>query len=109
MATESAIRQYAAALERGLAESIVYTPTGGTARTITALVDRQPPSLSLEAPAPRIRIRVLNDATLGIEGKSLNHLRDTLTFAEIAGGTAHVQPTGQMVYSDADEIVLEVA
>jgi len=109
MATESAIRQYAAALERGLAESIVYTPTGGTARTITALVDRQPPSLSLEAPAPRIRIRLLNDATAGVLAESLNTLRDTLTLAEKAGGTAHAMPTGQLAYSDADEIVLEVA
>jgi len=109
MATESAIRQYAAALERGMAESIVYTPYGGTARTITALVDRQPPSLSLEAPSPRLRIRVLNDATYGIEGKALDKLRDTVTLAEIAGGAAVAMPTGQLVYSDADEIVLEVA
>ena len=109
MATESAIRQYAAALERGLAEEIVYTPTGGTARTITALVDRQPPALEMGAPSPRIRIRVLNDATAGIEGKALNHLRDTLTLSEIAGGTAVAMPTGQMVESTTDEIVLEVA
>ena len=109
MATESAIRHYAALLERGMAESIIYTPTGGTARTITALIDRQPPTLEFGAPSPRIRIRLLNDATAGIEAQAMNHLRDTLTFAEIAGGTAHVQPTGQMVYSDADEIVLEVA
>jgi len=109
MASEHAIRMYASLLARGLAESIVYTPTGGTARTITAIIDREAPALELGVPAPRLRIRVLNDATAGIEAEALNTQRDTLTFAEKAGGTAHVQATGQMVCSDADEIVLEVA
>lgn len=108
MATESAIRQYAAALERGLAEELVFTPYGGAARTVTALVDRQPPAFNLEAPSPRLRIRLLNHATLGVLASALDTLRDQITVAYKAGGTAVAMTTGNMVYSDADEVVMEI-
>ena len=108
MATESAIRQYAAALERGLAEEIVFTPHGGTARTVTAIVDRQPPAYDLEGPSPRLRIRLLNDATLGVLASALDVLKDQITVAYKAGDTATTMITGHMVYSDADEVVVEI-
>lgn len=50
-------------------EEIVYKPNGGLARTITAIVNRNPPAILTGAQAgvtPRLTITVENHATRGI-------------------------------------------
>jgi hypothetical protein len=63
------------------AESVTYTPSGGSAKTINALVDRNPMRM-LEAAAmgfqqAGLEIYIANDATLGVT--SVKEGLDTVT------------------------------
>lgn len=57
------------------AESVVYKPRSGGARTIKAIVDRDPPAIYDAAGnvvLPAFRLTVRNSCTLGISSKELD-------------------------------------
>lgn len=70
-------------------ETVVYKPSGGAPRTITAMVTRNPP----EEIADGVRVNdliveVYNDATTGIVAASVKPGQDTLFVSDITGGAA---------------------
>ena len=83
-------------------EDITYTPRGGVARTISAIVERATPG-ALGAAAPvsgsSFTVTVRNDSTYGIAEASMNVGGDTIALAPRRGGTAQtfrlVQPESQ--------------
>jgi len=74
-------------------EDIVYTPLGGVARTIKAIVVREVPDIIPNAPrgmTERLMIYVRNSATAGISSASLDVGGDTVTVSRRVGETARV-------------------
>ena len=74
-------------------ESVIYTPAGGSPRTIQAIVDRGPLELVAEPGdvlAPSLEIEVLDDATEGIASSAVNTGGDTVTVSVWPGQTACV-------------------
>jgi len=72
-------------------ESVIYTPTGGgSARTITALIERQEAEVSATGRGTQvpIRVQVANDSTSGITTNEVVVNGDTLTLAVRPGETA---------------------
>lgn len=72
-------------------ESIVYKPKGGTARTIRALVSRQPDQTAPEAQQmrrPVIEVEVANHPTTGIDAADAGLIGGTITLAIRRGGEA---------------------
>lgn len=74
----------------GFAEAVIYTPRNGTARTINAIVDRNPPALATSPgdPMPLMTVSVANNATTGISSAELDVGGDTITVAYRIGRTA---------------------
>jgi len=72
-------------------ETVTYKPSGGTARSIVALVNREPygpvPESQQESRSV-CHVTVQNSATLGIAYSELNIGKDLLTFARRKGGTS---------------------
>ena len=72
--------------EDEFAESITYTPTGGVARTILAIVDRQDETIEYrDGGQVRVRVReihVADHATTGIDYDSLALQTDTVTITD---------------------------
>lgn len=75
MSFDADYKAAAADLLEVLGEDVSYTPRGGVARTIRAIVDRSPPQ-RIDARGnvftPRLTIQVLNDATDGIDSASMD-------------------------------------
>jgi hypothetical protein len=71
------------------AESVTYTPRGGTARTINAVVARNrfDTAEGIPTPTQSLTIVVANNATWGISAGEFNQ-GDTVTVAWRFGGTA---------------------
>lgn len=85
-------------------EPVTYTPSGGSPRTIQAIVDRDPPERIAGAGdlyAPKMTIDVQNDPVNGIDSSAMNlHGADTVTVAYRVGGTpqtfgVYLPPPGQ--------------
>jgi len=95
------------------AETVVYTPLGGSPRTITVNVDRQPPErLGDEGRVyrPMMEIDVANSATTGISATELNTGGDSITIAYPKGGTVEAHRIiGAIITQDAGMIRLELA
>lgn len=97
-------------------ESVVYTPAGGAARTILAVVDRSPQATITEAGVvtPQLRISVRNHATLGVLASAVNqHGADKVSVAIMQGGTpvslgVYLPPPGAPGTQDAGMIVLDL-
>ena len=80
-------------------ESVTYTPLGGVARTITAVIDRDPPAdPSGKVPRPRMTALIQRHATRGTT--SINSGGDTLTLAYRIGGTAEAFLIGAPIKED---------
>lgn len=64
-------------------ESITYWPRGGGSRSITAIVDREPPAIydaSGNAVMPKAVIRVANSCRSGIASREANNGGDEVEF-----------------------------
>jgi hypothetical protein len=76
----------------GFGEPITYTPKGGAARSINAIVDRNPPeriNVRGDIVTPKMTIMVANDATAGISSAELDaYGNDKVTVALRIGGVA---------------------
>lgn len=91
-----------------MGESITYTPSGGSPRTITALVDRNPLEELSELGAvlvPAVEIEVLDNATTGIDSATLNVGGDTVTVALWPGKTPVVLPITFRFASQDDGLI----
>jgi len=70
------------------AETVIYTPKGGTAKEIKAVITRRPPepddSVSGRVLQDQVEVSIVNDATYGIATVSLGG--DTVVFPKYAGG-----------------------
>jgi hypothetical protein len=95
-AFDSILTADAAAFLADFGEDVTYTPSGGTPRTIKAIVDRRPAQTRKEAGegfaaqmgkqaklgfVPDFTITVANDATIGISKDELTLAEDTITFS----------------------------
>ncbi len=93
------------------AESVTYTPSVGSARSISAIVDRNPPQ-SVDGfgqvHAANIVAFVPNDGTLGIDSSALNTGGDTLTISKRVGETATARSIVRLVYHDAGLCEIEI-
>lgn len=71
-------------------ESIVYLPTGGGRRSITAIVERNPPAIfdaSGNAVLPTANIRVYNSCRTGIASSEINIGSDQVELVLKIGST----------------------
>ena len=92
------------------AETVVYTPRVGDARSISAVVDRQPIQPLSETPQglrPLVPVHVANDAITGIAAADLDTGGDTLTFPERIGGADKVWPIARLAGQDDAMLLLE--
>jgi len=90
-------------------ESVTYTPLNGSARVITAVVDREPPApAGSPVSEPRIEVTVYNDATTGISTAELNTGGDMLTAAWRIGGDEQARRIVGVVQQDSGMVTLEV-
>jgi len=71
-------------------EPIVYLPSGGGRRSITAIVERNPPSVfdaSGNAVLPTATIRIYNSCRSGISSKEVNTGTDEIEMVSKVGDT----------------------
>ncbi len=92
----------------GHTEELSYTPGGGEARTLTAVVDRDGLDDQGNTIAPRLRVTVLNDEADGIPLAELDTGTDTIDVADRLGGTARTRQFRQIVLQDSDFLTMEV-
>jgi len=88
MASDKAKRQMTHLESMSMTESVVYRPSGADARTISALVDRPGADELGHGQAAAPELRVLNDATDGIDATELDLGADSIDVAERVGGAA---------------------
>ena len=92
-------------------EDIIYTPRGGAPRTITAIVDRNPPvtiDCISETVAARFVILLESHATRGILTSGIDTGGDLVTLAERKGATAADFPITKVLNEDGGCIEFEV-
>lgn len=99
-------------------EDVVYTPRGGTARTIVAVVERSRPDAIPGASAgmsPSLVIRAMNRATAkaddgygGVLASAVDKGGDTVALAVVQGGTAQTRRIAAVVSQDEAMIGLEL-
>jgi hypothetical protein len=92
------------------AESIVYYPRVGAARTIAAIVVREPLSVLPEDGdnvLPNAMVYVANDATQGIASSEINLGGDALEFAVRNGKTPTRRTIVRLTEHDEGMLVLE--
>jgi len=92
-------------------EPVVYYPRSGKPRTITAIVDREPPQSGGdfdEHRGPRFSVEVTNDQQDGIASDCIDIGGDRLEFAQRKGGTAVKMSIVQIENQDAGMLRLEV-
>ena len=93
-------------------ESIVYRKQNGTERTITAIVDRDPPAIFNPAGevalTPSVVIRVHNDATYGISNTELETGGDKVTLAVRTSETASQRTIAKLLESDGGVVSLAI-
>jgi hypothetical protein len=71
-------------------ESIEYVPRSGGSRSITAIVDREPPAImdaAGNAVVPQFIVRVYNSAVSGISSQEMNTGGDQVRFVKRIGET----------------------
>ena len=92
-------------------ESVKYLPSGGGSRTITAIVDREPPA-ELEgmsgAHATRTIVNVANNATTGISSSEINLGGDKIELSVRINETAKQKRIVGIISQDAGMMRLEV-
>lgn len=95
------------------AEEVTYLPAKGTARVISAVVDRSPPTTLPEIPGrsnavTQFNIEVENDPSTGISADELDTGGDRIEVAARVGGIATSKSIRRIVSQDDGMIVLEV-
>jgi len=98
-------------LQTAFGETVSYTPRGGVARNITAVVDREPIQPLPESPQglrPNVIVWVDNDATTGIDVTTLDTGGDTMSFPKRIGDTASTWSILKLVSQDNGMLQLEV-
>ena len=69
-----------------LGESVVYKPTGGAPRTITAMVTRNPPQPAGDAPpTDYLHVDVYDDSATGISKDELTAGQDEIELYDLVG------------------------
>lgn len=105
---DSQIEQTASLFTDGFGEQVTYTPLGGVARTINAVVDRNPPDEIDGVPGSGatgvVRVFVRRHATLGTT--SVNTGGDSFSIAPRYGGTARPFKVVSIVSQDAGGFTL---
>ena len=108
MASDRAKRQMTHLESMSQTESVVYRPSGGDARTISALVDRPGADDLAHGQAAAPEVRVLNDAADGIDATELDVGADTISVAERVGGTAAARRFNRIIEQDSDWLAFTV-
>ena len=108
MASDVAKRQMTRFELLDMTEDLVYRPSGGDARTISALVDRPGADELGHGQAAAPEIRVLNDATDGIDATELDLGADTIDVAERVGGTAAARRFNRIIGQDSEWLAFTV-
>lgn len=90
-------------LQSGFEEEIVYTPSGGIAKTIDAVVNRdavkEDSAGKQNLRSLNIEIEISTDATTGVAIVTAGE--DTVALAKRVGETATTMTVGGIIYSDA--------
>ena len=96
------------AILSAMGESVDYYQRGTYVRSITAVIDRDPPTElgATEVRRKRCMVYVKNDSTDGISSAALDTSRDYLKFAHRIGGTAEKWSL-RLVNHDAGMLQLE--
>lgn len=90
-------------------ETVTFRPYGGTPRSISAIIDRNPPSAFGEmGNTPVMIVTVANSDTIGISSSELNTGRDQIDIAERYGATATTRTVVSIVRHDAGMLTVEV-
>ena len=93
-------------------ESITYLPNGGGSRSITAIVDRDPPAVfdaAGNAVIPQFIVRVYNSCRSGISSKEIDTGKDQLQFIRRVGEVVPVTfSVGMMLSQDSGVVQLAV-
>jgi hypothetical protein len=92
-------------------ETVTYRPYGGTARSITAIVERDDETdvdVASNVTAPLITITVANSATAGISATEIKVGADQIDVADRPGKTATSRVILRIIEQDKQALVLEV-
>lgn len=83
------------------AESVTYTPRGGSTRSILAIVEREDQeSDDAGAVVPVFFVRVANDSTYGISSDEINLGGDTVTLPPRDGKTSEIRAVVRIIEQD---------
>lgn len=96
---------------RQFAETVVYRPKAGTARAITAIVDRNPPEAANEAGAMnqnRFVVCVKDDELDGVGIRELNTGGDAFDIEKRRGEAASTMYVSKLLNQDGGYLELEV-
>jgi len=80
-------------------ETVVYTPRGGAARSIEAVITRGAPDPDIDVPVARVKVR--NHATLGIDASAIDTGGDTLAWSPKRGGSNRTSRITDLLGADA--------
>lgn len=93
-------------------EDIVYTPSGGTGRSIRGLIEREEPAADLadldEPLRQRIVVTVLDSATEGISPASITLGEDTITLPRRVGDLAEPCAITALMAQDGGRVQVEL-
>lgn len=98
-------------LQSQYGERITYYPRNGNPRTITAMVDRNPPEDGgpfEESRGPRFVIECENDQQIGIASECIDTGGDRVEFAARKGGPVTKFAVVQLLDDDAGMVRIEV-
>ena len=91
-------------------ETVTYLPAAGGSRSLTAIIDREPPTIydaSGNAVTAEFMVRVHNDSTIGISASELDTGGDGIELLEHSSDTTPVRKTIlKMVSQDGGVVVL---
>lgn len=86
-------------------ETVTYTPTGASAVSIVAIVDRNPPERLIESSGDvlsnHLEMWILSDATSGLSSPP-NPGRDTVSVARRVGESARTMTVGHIIEQDTN-------
>lgn len=88
-------------------EQVTYTPNGGAARTVTAVVRRMGIDGDLNVPIAQIKVK--NSATLGLAAAAIDTGGDSIAWSPKRGGTTRTSRITALVSADAGFVTVEVA
>jgi len=87
-------------------ETVTYTPRGGSARAIEAIITRAAPDVEIDVPVARIKVR--NDVTLGIDAATVDTGGDTIAWPPKRGGSTRTSRISDVLSADAGFVTVGV-